>query len=143
MFVHLSIECVCDGEFLMIFLWFSLSLSLSLCLAFLPIIVTHAITFLVGVIGNSVVIATWSVKGKLKSPTAMFLVSLAVADLLLLIVYVPLETLEYFVITWDRGGSICKLSSYVEMLSGMASVLNLVAVSFERYEFILITISLH
>lgn len=121
-----------------IFLWFSF---LFLCLAFLPIIVTHAITFLVGVIGNSVVIATWSVKGKLKSPTAMFLVSLAVADLLLLIVYVPLETLEYFVITWDRGGSICKLSSYVEMLSGMASVLNLVAVSFERYEFIVITIS--
>jgi len=98
-----------------------------------PIIATHAVTFLIGVIGNGVVIATWSIKGKLRSPTAVFLVSLAAADLLLLLVFVPLETLEYFVITWDAGGSICKMSSYVEMLSGMATVLNLVAVSIERY----------
>ena len=68
-----------------------------------------------------------------RSPTCTFLVSLAVADLLLLVIYVPLETLGYFVITWDAGGTVCKLSSYVEMLSGMASVLNLTAVSIERY----------
>jgi hypothetical protein len=62
---------------------------------------------------------------------------LACADLLLLFIYVPLETLEYFVITWDIDGHICKLSSFVEMLSGMASVLNLVAVSIERYYLII------
>ncbi|UYV83540.1 hypothetical protein LAZ67_23001415 [Cordylochernes scorpioides] len=99
--------------------------------SFVPIVVTHAVTFLVGVAGNSVVIATWA--GLRPSPTCAFLVSLAAADLLLLLVYVPLETLQYFVVTWDAGGAICKLSSYVEMLSGMASVLNLTAVSFERF----------
>ncbi|CAG2119119.1 unnamed protein product, partial [Medioppia subpectinata] len=99
--------------------------------AFLTIVVTHAITFFVGIIGNSVVIATWARGGKLRSSTATFLVSLACADLLLLFIYVPLETLEYFVITWDTDGNICKLSSFVEMLSGMATVLNLVAVSVE------------
>ncbi|CAG2179608.1 unnamed protein product [Oppiella nova] len=102
--------------------------------AFVPIIVTHAITFLIGIIGNILVIATWSLRGRLRSPTAVFLVSLAAADLLLLLVFVPLETLEYFVISWDTGGNVCKMSSYVEMLSGMATVLNLVAVSIERYE---------
>ena len=100
--------------------------------AFIPIIVTHSITFMIGVVGNIAVILTWAQKGKLRSPTASFLVSLAVADLLMLLLYFPLETLEYFVITWDESGSICKLSSYFEMLSGMASVLNLVAVSVER-----------
>lgn len=99
---------------------------------FLTIILTHAITFIVGVIGNSVVIATWAKGGKIRSPTATFLVSLACADLLLLIIFMPLETLEYFVITWDRHGHICKLSSFVELLSGMSSILNLVAVSVER-----------
>ncbi|CAG2178160.1 unnamed protein product, partial [Oppiella nova] len=88
--------------------------------AFLTIVITHAITFFVGIIGNSVVIATWARGGKLRSSTATFLVSLACADLLLLFIYVPLETLEYFVITWDIDGHICKLSSFVEMLSGMA-----------------------
>ena len=99
---------------------------------FMTIVLTHAITFIVGVIGNSVVIATWARGGKIRSPTATFLVSLACADLLLLIVFMPLETLEYFVITWDKHGHICKLSSFVELLSGMSTILNLVAVSVER-----------
>jgi hypothetical protein len=90
---------------------------------------------MIGIVGNTVVIITWTSRGKLRSPTAVFLISLAVADLLLLLIYVPLETVGYFVNTWDTNGYICKLGSYVEMLSGMASVLNLVAVSFERYLF--------
>lgn len=94
--------------------------------------ITHIVTFLVGVVGNVVVIITWAGRGKFRSPTAAFLVSLACADLLLLVIYVPLEVVNYFVITWDSDGTICKLSSYVETLSGMASVLNLVAVSIER-----------
>ena len=100
---------------------------------FVTIILTHAITFIVGVIGNSVVIGTWARGGKIRSPTTTFLVSLACADLLLLFIFMPLETAEYFVITWDKHGYICKLSSFVELLSGMASILNLVAVSVERY----------
>lgn len=99
---------------------------------FMMIVLTHAITFFVGIIGNSVVIATWARGGKIRSSTATFLVSLAFADLLLLIIFMPLETLGYFVITWDQNGHICKLSSFVELLSGMSSILNLVAVSIER-----------
>ncbi|XP_054706733.1 galanin receptor type 1-like, partial [Uloborus diversus] len=101
--------------------------------SFMPIVITHAIIFLLGIIGNTVVIVTWAGSKPTRSPTCTFLVSLAVADLLLLVIYVPLETLGYFVITWDAGGTVCKLSSYVEMLSGMASVLNLTAVSIERF----------
>ncbi|XP_053206170.1 cholecystokinin receptor type A-like isoform X2 [Panonychus citri] len=66
--------------------------------AFLPIIITHAITFIIGIAGNIVVILTWAGR-----------------------------------VTWDVGGSVCKLSSYVEMLCGISSVLNLVAVSIERF----------
>ena len=99
---------------------------------FLTIILTHAITFIIGVIGNSVVIITWARGGRIRSATATFLISLACADLLLLIIFMPLETLEYFVITWDANGNICKLSAFVELLSGMSSILNLVAVSVER-----------
>ena len=63
----------------------------------------------------------------------MFLVSLAVADLLLVAVCAPLETMGYFLNPWTRDGSLCQLQSYVEMLSAVASVLNLTAVSLERY----------
>ncbi|XP_074605128.1 cholecystokinin receptor type A-like [Brevipalpus obovatus] len=97
------------------------------------IVITHAITFIIGVIGNVVVILTWAGRGKLRSPTTAFLVSLAASDLLLLLVYVPLEILTYFALSWNKLGSVCKISSYVEMLCGMSSVLNLVAVSVERF----------
>ncbi|XP_071039723.1 galanin receptor type 1 [Parasteatoda tepidariorum] len=101
--------------------------------SFVPIVLTHSIIFFLGIVGNMVVIVTWAGSKPTRSPTCTFLVSLAVADLILLVFYVPLELMGYFVITWDAGGTICKLSSYVEMLSGMASVLNLTAVSIERF----------
>lgn len=98
----------------------------------MPIIITHTITFLIGVIGNCVVIVTWSMHGKFRSPTTAFLVSLAIADLFLLLVFVPLETLEYFLITRRGLSSICKAIALVEVISAMSTVLNLVAVSIER-----------
>nr|XP_042900361.1 cholecystokinin receptor type A-like [Parasteatoda tepidariorum] len=101
--------------------------------SFVPIVLTHSIIFFIGIVGNTVVIVTWAGSKPARSPTCTFLVSLAVADLILLVFYVPLELVGYFVITWDAGGTICKLSSYIEMLSGMASVLNLTAVSIERF----------
>lgn len=69
---------------------------------------------------------------QLPRPTTAFLTSLAVADLLLLTVFMPLETAEYLVVTWDRQGHVCRLSAFVELLSAAASVLNLLAVSMER-----------
>ena len=69
---------------------------------------------------------------QLPKPTTAFLTSLAVADLLLLTVFMPLETAEYLVVTWDRQGHVCRLSAFVELLSAAASVLNLLAVSMER-----------
>ena len=62
----------------------------------------------------------------------MFLVSLSVADLLMLLLCVPLKTVYFFVVLWDSGGAACKVASYVMMLSFTASVLNLTAVSLER-----------
>lgn len=60
------------------------------------------------------------------------MVSLAVADLLFLLVCVPYETAKNFIGHWDTGTLFCKVSGAVEMLSALASVLNLIAVSIER-----------
>ncbi|XP_032786964.2 C-X-C chemokine receptor type 4 [Daphnia magna] len=100
---------------------------------FLPIVLTHVITFVIGLAGNIVVISTMSRGHGERSVTSMFLVSLAVADLLLVAVSAPLETMGYFLNPWTKGGRLCQLQYYVEMLSAVASVLNLTAVSLERY----------
>ena len=67
-----------------------------------------------------------------RSVTSIFLVSLAIADLLLLMISAPLDVAQYFVIQWDHEGTVCKLATFAESVSAFASVLNLVAVTFER-----------
>lgn len=62
----------------------------------------------------------------------MFLVSLSVADLLMLVVCAPLQIVHFFVVLWDSGGAACKIANYFMKLSFTASVLNLTAVSLER-----------
>ena len=65
--------------------------------------------------------------------TASYMVSLAVADLLFVLVCAPYESVRYFIGHWSSGAALCKLSGLAEMLSALASVLNLIAVSVERY----------
>ncbi|XP_045104581.1 allatostatin-A receptor-like isoform X2 [Portunus trituberculatus] len=101
--------------------------------SFMPIVVTHALTFLLGVSGNSVIVFSMAKDKGTRNVTSWFLVSLAVADLLLLLLCVPLETVQYFLWAPHLTLPICKLSSYFELLSAVASVLNLTAVSLERY----------
>ncbi|XP_063866283.1 galanin receptor type 2-like isoform X2 [Scylla paramamosain] len=101
--------------------------------SFVPIVVTHALTFLLGVSGNSVIVFSMAKDKGTRNVTSWFLVSLAVADLLLLLLCVPLETVQYFLWAPHLTRPICKLSSYFELLSAVASVLNLTAVSLERY----------
>ena len=100
---------------------------------FFPIVVTYVITFIVGVSGNLVVIWVMAGDRAARSVTSVFLVSLAVADLLFLTIYTPLEVAHYFVVQWDKDGTVCKLAAYAESVSAFASVLNLVAVTFERF----------
>ena len=100
---------------------------------FSVLVTSYAITFLVGCAGNTIAVLGMLGDRKSRNATTLFLVSLSAADLLLLVVCAPLETLQYFVIHWDEAGTVCKLIKYAEVLSAMASVLNLTAVSLERY----------
>lgn len=66
-----------------------------------------------------------------RSLTSLFLVSLAIADLLFITISAPWQIAEYFIIEWNRK-IVCKLGVYIENVSVSASVLNLLAVTFER-----------
>lgn len=103
--------------------------------AFLPAVLTYGLAFVVGVVGNLFVVGT-AVCGDRKSArsaTSSFLVSLAVADVAFLVVCVPYEIVAKLSTGWSVGLTVCKLTGFVEMLSAAASVLNLTAVTVERY----------
>ena len=100
--------------------------------AFLPTVVTYGIAFAVGVVGNSLVVFSLLCDRQSRNVTSSFLVSLAVADLLFLLICVPYETMAKHAEYWKGGLALCKLSGFIEMLSGAATVFNLTAISVER-----------
>ena len=100
--------------------------------AFWPTAMTYGIAFFIGVTGNSLVVFALLADKKSRNVTASFLVSLSCADLLFLLLCIPYETAAKFVSYWAGGLALCKIMSFIEMLSASASILNLTAVSVER-----------
>jgi len=101
--------------------------------AFYPSTITYGLTFVFGLLGNTLVL--FALLGDRKSPrnvTTILMASLAIADFLFLLVCVPYEMATKLILYWSSGVTLCKLAGFVEMLSALASVLNLTAVSVER-----------
>ncbi|XP_061167323.1 G-protein coupled receptor 83-like [Saccostrea echinata] len=99
---------------------------------FLPTILVYGLTFVIGLTGNILVIYAVVCSRKMRSITASFMISLATADILFLVVCVPYNTVEFVKIEWQLGPGLCKLSVFTELLSAFSSILNLSAVSVER-----------
>lgn len=100
---------------------------------FLPTILVYGLTFVIGLTGNILVVYAVVCSRKIRSITASFMISLAVADILFLIVCVPYNTIEFVKLEWQLGPSMCKISNFTEMLSAFSSILNLSAISVERF----------
>ena len=99
---------------------------------FLPLVFIYGTVFLLGIAGNGVVILSVFGGRNSRSVTFTFIVSLAVADLLFLLVVIPHETLRMVLGQWSGGRAFCKISGFIEMLTAVSSILNLAAVGFER-----------
>ncbi|CAH1398603.1 unnamed protein product [Nezara viridula] len=57
----------------------------------MPTLIVYSITLLIGIAGNSLIIFTITVYRRMKSTTNMFLASLASADLLLILICIPVK----------------------------------------------------
>ncbi|XP_074026927.1 ecdysis triggering hormone receptor isoform X2 [Leptinotarsa decemlineata] len=88
-----------------------------------------------GVIGNVMVPLVIFKTKDMRNSTNIFLVNLSVADLLVLLVCTPTVLVEVNSRpeTWVLGREMCKAVPFVELTVAHASVLTILAISFERY----------
>ncbi|XP_070540741.1 QRFP-like peptide receptor [Ptychodera flava] len=94
----------------------------------------YVLIFLLGIVGNILVLFVVCCNKDMRSSTNYFLVNLSVADLLVLLVCMPVALLETYVIKpWLLGEAMCKLVPFLEYSTAQASVLTLVFISMERY----------
>lgn len=101
---------------------------------FLPVCITYLLIFCVGVMGNVLTCVVITRHRVMRTPTNFYLFSLAVSDLLVLVLGTPLELYEL----WSNypfllGESGCYFKTFLFETVCFASVLNVTALSVERY----------
>ncbi|XP_064455515.1 5-hydroxytryptamine receptor 2A-like [Ornithodoros turicata] len=86
-----------------------------------------------GVLGNSlVVLAVWQQR-RLQNVTNFFLVSLAVADLMVCLAVMPFGIIDQFYGYWPFGWVVCTVWTTCDVLGCSASILHLCCISVGRY----------
>ncbi|XP_051555255.1 neuromedin-U receptor 1-like [Myxocyprinus asiaticus] len=101
---------------------------------FLPVCITYVLIFVVGVLGNGLTCIVITRHRVMRTTTNYYLFSLAISDLLVLLLGLPLELYEL----WNNypflfGVAGCYFKTYLFETVCFASVLNVTALSAERY----------
>uniref|UniRef100_A0A8C6SFQ7 5-hydroxytryptamine (serotonin) receptor 2A, genome duplicate a n=1 Tax=Neogobius melanostomus TaxID=47308 RepID=A0A8C6SFQ7_9GOBI len=98
----------------------------------LLILVVIALT----VMGNILVILAVSLEKKLQNATNYFLMSLAVADMLLGILVMPVSMVTIlYGYSWPLPAVLCPIWIYLDVLFSTASIMHLCAISLDRERF--------
>lgn len=95
--------------------------------------VIFSIIFLVGTVGNCLVLAVLIRNGQMNTKsTNLFILNLGLADLCFIVFCVPLQATIYTMDEWVFGQFVCKAVHFIIYLTMYASIFTLAAVSLDR-----------
>ncbi|KAL6267716.1 hypothetical protein P5V15_000787 [Pogonomyrmex californicus] len=97
------------------------------------IIPLYGIIFFLSIVGNSLVLITLARNKRMRTVTNVYLLNLAVSDLLLGVFCMPFTLLGQILKNFVFGLAMCKLIPYFQAVSVSVCVWTLVAISLERY----------
>ncbi|XP_061589353.1 opsin 4xa [Cololabis saira] len=87
----------------------------------------------VGVTGNALVMYAFYCNKKLRTPPNFFIMNLAVSDFLMAITQSPIFFVNSLYKGWIFGETGCKIYAFCGALFGITSMINLLAISIDRY----------
>lgn len=97
------------------------------------IVITFGIITLLGFVGNTLVLmVVWS-NNHMRNSTNILISSLALADLMFILICVPFTTVQLISSQWPFGNIFCKISQYSNYTTAYGSVYTLVLMSVDRY----------
>lgn len=96
------------------------------------LVISYVAIMILAVTGNIAVIVVVLSNAKLRTVTNMFLVSLAVSDLLIAGVNMPLQLRYYGRKEWVDGEILCRLGSYMQGVVVVASIFTLAGIALDR-----------
>ncbi|CAG7722979.1 unnamed protein product [Allacma fusca] len=97
------------------------------------LIIAYSSIFIIGFIGNMCVVLVVVRTKSMRTVTNLFILNLAIADLLVIIFCIPSTLLSNILIPWVLGWWMCKTVNYIQGVSVCASVYSLVAISLDKF----------
>ncbi|XP_056620923.1 trace amine-associated receptor 13c-like [Triplophysa dalaica] len=89
---------------------------------------------IVTILGNSVVIISIAHFKQLQTPTNILVMSLALADLLLGVMVMPLAVVRFVSGCWYYGDAVCLLHSSFDLFLTSVSIFHLIFIAIDRYQ---------
>ncbi|XP_006814678.1 QRFP-like peptide receptor [Saccoglossus kowalevskii] len=99
----------------------------------IALMILYTISFLTGLVGNSLVLFTVAKFSHMRTVTNAFLANLAVCDLLVVLLCMPISLGWEIYMHWIYGPVICRLVPFIQGVCVSSSMLTLTAVSLNRY----------
>ncbi|XP_055086463.1 endothelin receptor type B-like [Periophthalmus magnuspinnatus] len=91
------------------------------------------LVFVVGILGNAALLKIISANKSMRSGPNILIASLALGDLLHIVIDIPINTYRLIAEDWPFGLALCKLVPFVQKTSVGITVLSLCALSVDRY----------
>ncbi|PSN42328.1 Neuropeptide F receptor [Blattella germanica] len=106
--------------------------------AFSTLIFLYSALIILGAAGNSLVVCAVARKPTMRTARNMFIVNLAVSDLLLCLITMPLTLMEILTKYWPLGRYpfICKMLGTLQATSIFVSTISITAIAMDRYHVI-------
>ncbi|XP_034399207.1 endothelin receptor type B-like [Cyclopterus lumpus] len=95
--------------------------------------IVSCLIFVVGIIGNSTLLRIIYKNKCMRNGPNVLIGSLALGDLLYIIITIPINMFKLIAEDWPFGGYICKLMPFIQKASVGITVLSLCALSIDRY----------
>ncbi|MGH0177946.1 UNVERIFIED_CONTAM: hypothetical protein FKN15_076795 [Acipenser sinensis] len=101
------------------------------------LIVAYSFIIVISLFGNILVCHVVIKNKRMHSATSLFIVNLAIADILITILNTPFTLVRFVNSTWVFGKSMCHISRFVQYCSLHVSTLTLTAIALDRHQVIL------
>ncbi|XP_047446981.1 neuropeptide FF receptor 1 like 2 [Mugil cephalus] len=96
-------------------------------------ILAYSFIFLLCMVGNILVCLIILENRRMRTVTNLFILNLAISDLLVGIFCIPTTLVDNLITGWPFSNTVCKTSGFVQGVSVSASVFTLVAIAVERF----------
>uniref|UniRef100_A0A4W4EIP9 G protein-coupled receptor 83 n=1 Tax=Electrophorus electricus TaxID=8005 RepID=A0A4W4EIP9_ELEEL len=101
------------------------------------LVVAYSVIISISLFGNAVVCHVVITNKRMHSVTSLFIMNLAIADILITLLNTPFTLVRFVYSTWVFGKAMCHVSRFAQYCSVHVSVFTLVAIAIDRHQVVM------